>query len=360
MKNRLHLSFVTLLIFLLSMTSAMQAQVVVEARMDTASILIGEQVQVKLKCSVNANQQVTFPLFQPQQELTKGVEVEACSPIDTVRLNDGKRLELTRRYTITSFDSALYSLPPFQVKVDGKTYMSRGNIGLKVSTVPVDTTHVDRYNGPHGVVDQPFEWTWQGLLLCLLTLVVLCVVIALAVRLSDPKLITRRVVIHPPTPAHVTAIKQIEKIKSRQQTDDAKQYYMNLTQALRSYIEKRFGFNANEMTTSEIIERLNRENNEEAISELKQVLTTADLVKFAKHTTSLTERDRNLVQAMDYVQTTKFVPKEPPRTRIEYVSLSNKQQIMWRNVMRVALWVSFVGMLALLAFNLYIMYSTFM
>ena len=113
------------------------------------------------------------------------------------------------------------------------------------------------------------------------------------------------------------------------------------------------------MTTSEIIEKLNQTNNEEAINELKQVLTTADLVKFAKHTTSLTEQDRNLVQAMDYVQTTKFVPKEPPKSRIEYVSLSNKQQIMWRNIMRVGMWVAFVGMFISLAYNLLVMYETF-
>lgn len=347
-----------LLIALFSVPYALRSQVIVEAHIDTASILIGEQVEVKLKCSVNANQQVTFPYYQPQQQLINGIEVEQCSPIDTIKLNDGKRWELVRRYTITSFDSALYSIPPFQVKVDGKNYASRGNIGLKVNTVPVDMTHVDHYNGPHDVIEQPFEWTWQDTLLCLLSVVLLGMVIALAVRLSDPKLITRRVVIRPPTPAHVTAIKQIEKIKSKP-VDDVKSYYMNLTQTLRSYIEKRFGFNANEMTTSEIIERLNQTNNEEAINELKQVLTTADLVKFAKHSTSLTEQDRNLVQAMDYVQTTKLVPKDPPKTRVEYVSLSNKQQIMWRNIMRVGMWVAFVGLLVSIAYNLLVMYETF-
>lgn len=347
-----------LLIVLLSAPFRLMSQVVVEASIDTASILIGEQVKLKLKCSVNANQKVSFPYFQSQQQLVKGVEVVECSPIDTVRIDDGKRWELVRHYTITSFDSAVYNIPPFQVKVDGKSYQSRGNIGLKVNTVAVDTTHVDRYNGPHDVVEQPFEWTWQYLLLCLLSVILLGVVIGLSVRLSDPKLITRRVVIHPPVPAHVTAIKQIEKIKGKP-VDDVKQYYMNLTQTLRTYIEKRFGFNANEMTTTEIIERLGQTNNQDAISELRQVLTTADLVKFAKHSTSLSEQDRNLVQAMDYVQTTKLEPKEPPKSRIEYVSLSNKQQILWRNIMRIVMWVAFVLLLALTAYNAYMMYVTF-
>lgn len=359
MRQKKYLYPFLLVILLLSATIGARAQVVVEAKLDTASILIGEQVQVRLKCSANANQSVVFPTYQPQQELTKGVEVVLCSAVDTVKLNDGKRLELTRRYTITSFDSALYSLPPFQVKVDGKNYASRGAIGLKVNTVPVDTTHIDRYNGPHAVIEQPFEWKWQGFILCITTVVMLFLVVAISVRLSDPKLITRRIVIPPPTPAHVTAISEIEKMKSRHDDDDVKQYYMNLTQTLRIYIEKRFGFNANEMTTSEIIAHLNQTNNEEAIADLKQVLTTADLVKFAKHTASLTERDRNLMQAMDYVQTTKFIPKEPVLPRVEYVSLSNKQQIVWRNILRVTVWGLFVGMLSLLCYNLYVLYVTF-
>lgn len=359
-KLTLHIKFrfALIIVSLFSVFVSSHAQVVAEAQMDTTSILIGQQVRVRVKCSANSNQKIDFPYFQPQQELTHGVEVVYNSQLDTLRLNDGKRIQLTRYYTITSFDSAVYKLPPFQIKVDGKTYATRGSLGLKVNTVEVDTTHVDKFNGPHDVIDQPFEWSWQMLLLALGALVALCVALAIGIRLSDPRLITRRVVIHPPVPAHVTALKDIDHIK-KNPAADSKQYYMELTSTLRTYIEKRFGFSAREMTTSEIIEHLNQDGNEEAINELKSVLVTADLVKFAKHSPSLPEQDRNLVQALDYVQSTKLQPQQLPQPRVEYQSLSNKQQIVWRNIMRVLLVLLTALFIALTAYNLWLAYSTF-
>lgn len=338
--------------------STLCAQVLVEAHTDTASILIGEQIQMRVKCTVNAGQKVKFPSYSPQQQIVQGVEVVSNGSIDTLVLNNGKRLELTRRYTITSFDSAMYQIPPFKVEVDGKTYASRNSVGLKVSTVAVDLQHPEKFNGPHAVVEQPFEWSWTMWLCALLCVAMLAAVVALAVRLTDPKLITRRVIINPPTPAHITAINNIEQIK-RKPADDVKLYYMELTEALRSYIEKRFGFNAKEMTTNEIVRHLYETNNEEAMTELKSVLETADLVKFAKHKTTLTEQDQSLMSAMSYVQTTKQEPQELPKPRVVYESLSNKQQIRWRNVMHVMMWILGIGTLALWTWTAYMAYCCF-
>lgn len=338
--------------------STLCAQVIVEAHTDTASILIGEQIQMRVKCTVNAGQKVKFPSYSPQQQIVQGVEVVGNGSIDTLVLNNGKRLELTRRYTITSFDSAMYQIPPFKVEVDGKTYASRNSVGLKVSTVAVDLQHPEKFNGPHAVVEQPFEWSWTMWLCALLCVAMLAAVVALAVRLTDPKLITRRVIINPPTPAHITAINNIEQIK-RKPADDVKLYYMELTEALRTYIEKRFGFNAKEMTTNEIVRHLYETNNEEAMTELKSVLETADLVKFAKHKTTLTEQDQSLMSAMSYVQTTKQEPQELPKPRVVYESLSNKQQIRWRNVMHVVMWLLGIGTLALWTWTAYMAYCCF-
>lgn len=338
--------------------STLCAQVIVEAHTDTASILIGEQIQMRVKCTVNAGQKVKFPSYSPQQQIVQGVEVVGNGSIDTLVLNNGKRLELTRRYTITSFDSAMYQIPPFKVEVDGKTYASRNSVGLKVSTVAVDLQHPEKFNGPHAVVEQPFEWSWTMWLCALLCVAMLAAVVALAVRLTDPKLITRRVIINPPTPAHITAINNIEQIK-RKPADDVKLYYMELTEALRTYIEKRFGFNAKEMTTNEIVRHLYETNNEEAMTELKSVLETADLVKFAKHKTTLTEQDQSLMSAMSYVQTTKQEPQELPKPRVVYESLSNKQQIRWRNVMHVVMCILGIGTLALWTWTAYMAYCCF-
>lgn len=336
-------------LLLLLLPLSLTAQVVVEARMDTADILIGQQVRVRVKCSADAKARVTFPTFTAGQQLTPGVEVVSNGHTDTLLTNQNRRIELTRYYTVTSFDSALYALPPFKVQVDGREYPSRGKLGLKVSIVAVDTVHVDNFRGPHNVVEQPFVWSWRPTLLSLLAVLALVLTIALVVRLTDPRLITRRVVIRPPTPPHVTALKEIEQIKQKPDPDQ-KHYYMELSETLRTYIARRFGFSAREMTTSEIIDSLCRTGNSEALTELRQMLITADLVKFAKHRPTLSEQDQSLLQALSYVQHTKLEPAEQPKPRVEYVSLSNKRQIAWRNVMRVAALVLFILALALSAY----------
>lgn len=350
------LQLVVTLLFTLPCTAI--GQVSVEAKLDTADILIGEQVQLEVKCAVNAKQKVNFPFFQPQQELTPGVEVIYNGRIDTVWSNNKQRIELSRKYTITAFDSALYAIPPFKISIDGKEYASRGNIGLKVSTVAVDTVHIDKFSGPHGAVDMPFEWSWRITLWALLGMFTAFITLALCTRLSDPRLITRKVVINPPIPAHVTAIDDIQRIKSQTEADP-KVYYTQLTETLRTYIEKRFGFNAKEMTTSEIIDELCATDNLDSLNELKDILMKADLVKFAKLSTSLPEQDRSLVQALNFVQTTKIEPQEQPKPRIEYVTLSGNKQHHLRLMMSLAAATTTALTLGIMAYVIYDLYCCF-
>lgn len=336
----------------------MQAQVVVEAKLDTAYILIGDQVRLNVTCKAGSRQRVDFPYYQPQEELTPGIEVVDNGRTDTVVIDGGRRVSLTRHYTITSFDSALYTLPPFKVKVDGKEYASAGGIGLKVNTVEVDTVHVDRFRGPHAVVDSPFVWSWKPTLFALAAWLSALAFVVLLIRRSDPRLITRKIVIPPPTPAHVTALRGIEQIKQKGRSN-AKTYYMELTDTLRNYIQQRFGFSAKEMTTQEIIDELCANEHEGALRELQDVLITADLVKFAKHTTSLSEQDRSLVQALDYVQTTKYVPAVPPQPHIEYVAFNARNQRRLRLAMTIGTYATGILSLGLSSAVIYYLYTCF-
>lgn len=323
--KRFRAFFLSIVAALAAVSFEAEAQVVVNARLDTALIRIGEQVQLTVKCNAGAKQRVDFPQFAPTEELAPGVEVVSAGAVDTLVQSGGKRYELTRRYTITSFDSAVYTLPPIAVLVDGKSYKSRQQLGLKVNTVPVDTVHLDRFPGPHAAVMPAFVWQPKQLAMSLLVLSLLVVAAALAVRLSDKRPITKRVVIAPPTPPHIPAVSKIEELKQTM-TEDTKAYYMRLTDTLRTYIEQRFGINAREMTTAEIVDHLTAEGNLEALRELKNVLITADLVKFAKFETSVAEQDKSWVEALDFVRATKLEPVEQPKPRVEYVSLDARNQ----------------------------------
>ena len=98
-------------------------------------------------------------------------------------------------------------------------------------------------------------------------------------------------------PPHQKALNEIENLKkvNFESTDDQKEYYTKLTKALRKYIKERFGFNAMEMTSSEIIMHLKANGDESMMNELQELFMTADLVKFAKYSSLLNEKDINFI-----------------------------------------------------------------
>ena len=76
-------------------------------------------------------------------------------------------------------------------------------------------------------------------------------------RFFDNKPIIRKVKVEPKLPPHQLAMQEIERIKNEKvwQKGEPKEYYTELTDALRTYIKDRFGFNALEMTSTEIIDK---------------------------------------------------------------------------------------------------------
>lgn len=317
--RELNLSF---LLCLLAFSVKAQ-NVTVDANIDSLQLFIGQQAKIKLEVSYDANQKMRLPVFN--DTIIAGVEVVDIAKPDTQFLNDKKRLLITQEYTITSFDSALYYLPPFEVLVDNKPYHSK-SLALNVLSVPVDTLHPDQFFGPKGIMKPPFAWEdWKLIIwLSLLSIPIIILIMYLVVRYNDNKPIIRTIKIEPKLPPHQMAMKEIERIKMEKnwQKGDAKAYYTELTDTIRTYIKNRFGFNALEMTSSEIIDRLLQEKDQKLIEELKTLFQTADLVKFAKHNPLINENDMNLVNAIDFINQTKVeidpnVKPQPTEITIE-------------------------------------------
>ncbi|WP_321480279.1 BatD family protein [uncultured Bacteroides sp.] len=309
--------------FLFCLSNKIFAQsVTVQATIDSLQILIGEQANIELQVAMNKNQKAIFPVLS--DTLVKGVEIVDIAKPDTQYLNNNQRLLITRKYTVTSFDSALYYLPPLEVKVDNKTYKSKP-LALKVYSMQADTLHPDHFFGQKAIMKAPFAWEdWWGLIICsLLALPLLALLIYLIIRIRDNKPIIRRVKVEPKIPPHQQAMNEIERIKGEKiwQKGLAKEYYTELTDAIRSYIKGRFDFNALEMTSTEIIDQLLEIDKTEDISDLKILFQTADLVKFAKHNPDINENDANLINAIDFINETKVVEEEqkPQPTEITIV-----------------------------------------
>lgn len=312
-----------LLFFLLTVNKVFAQSVTVEAKIDSLQILIGEQAKIELQVALDANQRVVFPVYT--DTIVRGVEVLDVSKPDTQFLNNRQRLLISQEYTITSFDSALYYLPPMVVDVDNKKYTSNA-LALKVYSIPVDTLNPEVFFGQKEVMKPEFVWEdWYGLIACsLISIPLLILLVYLIMRIKDNKPIIRKVKVEPKLPPHQAALQQIERIKTEKvwQKGDSKEYYTQLTDTIRTYIRDRFGFNALEMTSSEIIERLLEDNDKNALKDLKELFQTADLVKFAKHNPLMNENDANLVNAIEFVDETKIpedINAKPQPTEITII-----------------------------------------
>ena len=305
---------VVIVIILLISFIRLSAQVSVEARIDSIEMFVGQQVHVTLTATAKENAKVEFPQFQPTQYITPGVEVLGSRELEKQPQDNGF-VARSVVYTMTSFDDTLYYLPPMTVKIDGKPYKSK-SLALKVLTIEVDTTNVDQFFGPKDVQSNPFQWSdWSlSFWLSVLMLVLMAIGYYLYLRLRDNKPIITHIRIVKRLLPHQKAMQEIEQIKADKMvtSENSKEYYTKLTDTLRKYIEERYGFNAMEMTSSEIIEHLTATQDEKALSELRHLFLTADLVKFAKYSTLINENDMNLVNAIEFINQTKLenVPVE--------------------------------------------------
>ena len=338
--------------------SQARAQVVVEQTVDSVGILIGEQAHLRLEVTMPKGARLEWPTLQPNQNVTPGVEVVAVADGKTVETGKEQQ-KACRVYTITSFDESLYALPALPVKVNGKTYRG-GTSALKVITVDVDTLHPNQYYPPKDVQDNPFLWSeWRPFLwLSVLTLALALLVFYLFVRLRENKPIITKLRIVRHVPAHQRALSAIEKIKAErmQQSEDQKAYYTQLTDTLRKYIQERFGFNAMEMTSSEIIGRLQENGDKKMLDELRELFTTADLVKFAKYSTLINENDLNLVNAVNFIDETKQDEQETVEKIAPKLSENDQKVKKNRVTLKGLLWALGTIIVALVAYVGYHVY----
>ena len=322
----------------------MSAQnVTVDAQIDSVQRLIGQQAKIKIEVTANSDSRIVMPTFD--KEIVEGVEIVHKAEPDTLYLNDRKRMEITDVYTVTSFDSALYMIPAFEILVDGDPYYTR-ELALAVYMMPIDTTNLDSFFGPKDIWHTSLMWDdcKESFWLFIAFVLFVSAFVWVLVRYLNNKPIIRIVKVTPKLPPHVVALNEIERIKGDDKwrvAGHSKEYYTELTDTIRAYMNERFGFNAMEMTTSEIVENLMRVSDKDTIKELEELLVMADLVKFAKFEPPMNENDRNMVSAIEFVNKTKATDVEenpqPTEKKIVNKRSARSKRILLASVVLLAL-----------------------
>lgn len=333
------------------------AQVHVEAKLDSMVILIGQQARMTVDVTAPKGAKVVFPTYKRSQYITPGVEVlsqQLGTPVE-----EGGAVHHRKSYVLTSFDEHLYSIRGINVSVNGKRYPAN-LLALKVLTVDVDTLHPEKFFPPKDVQDNPFSWAeWQPLFVCAFIIVLLAAAFFyLVVRLKQNKPIITRIRIVKHVPPHQKALNAIDKLKRDKMvsSDDQKTYYTLLTDTIRQYIQERFGFNAKEMTSSEILCRLQQNGDQKMLDELRELFLTADLVKFAKYSTLLNENDLNLVNAVNFIDQTKQENLPTEEKIVPTLSDDDKRTRNSRMTIKTVMYVLGAAVAALVAYVAYHIY----
>lgn len=299
-----------------------------DVSIDSAAILIGEQTVLHLTVTTDKDKAVRVVI--PPDTLMRGVEVLSVSqPDSSVIEND--RLLIKQDILVTSFDSSLYLLPPFKA-IDGTDTVYSGQVALKVSTVPVNADKPDEFNDIKQVWKPPFVLADYYPLIygILLTLFLICAVGYIIKRIRNRKSIIPFKNLEPKLPPHEQAIRELDEIKQQKlwQQGRNKEYYTSITDTLRKYIVDRFGVNAMEMTSGEILAVLHKQPEAAPVYEsLKQILQLSDFVKFAKMNPLPDENDLSLSNAYRFVEQTKPVVVEVTASEEEKTVETNDSNI---------------------------------
>ena len=287
-----------LLFFSLPLIGLSQTNPNITSEVDTTYIKIGDQVQWKVTVDIDSTDQVIFPEGQSFSPLET---VEAFAT-DTTRKKD--RLTLQKIYALTQFDSGAYKLPTQRIEINGVGFFT-DSLLINVETVPVDTVAQKMYDiKPLINVEKSNTDWWKYILIGLLILAVLGGLFYWFVLRKKPLTEEEKVALLPPYDRALLELKRLENSKYLIQ-DEYKEYYSELTDIVRSYLEEDAHVSALESTTDQLIDKLELlkdsgelELDSDTINQFKNILQTADLVKFAKSkpSTSVAEQDRKLVE----------------------------------------------------------------
>lgn len=191
----------------------------------------------------------------------------------------------------------------------GQHYLHIGSdsVLLTVNDVAnVDTTKTE-IKDIANIFKQPYTFgeiaSVVGIVLGIMALIAAAIYIIKRIREHKPIIAIPQA---PPLPADVRALNALDNLRQRQlwQQGMVKEYHTELTDILRNYLEETYHIQSTEMTTDQTLDafRSSSAYTSDAEQMLRQVLQTADMVKFAKSEPLPHQHDLSLSQSINFVK----------------------------------------------------------
>ena len=297
--------------------------IIVSAAIDSATLYIGDQTNVHLQATCDASEVVQMPVYG--ENLQPEIEIVERTGVDTTRLSDG-RYQLSQTLTVTSFKDSLFYINPLPFVSGEDTFWSEGMMLNVIQPFEIDTTLAITDIKP--IAKAPI-WVWGIIRWILLALLLIGLGIGsyfLYVFIGKRKGVIPEAPKEPARPAEEVALEKLDRIKEEKiwQQGQVKEYHTELTDVVREYIGSRFDIRSSEKTSDETLRAIKpvltgkdsafSSQHSDLYEKLRKMLSLADLVKFAKWTTTPDENENALRTAYEFVQET--TPQAEPEPEI--------------------------------------------
>ena len=269
-------------------------------KLDSTTIMIGDQTVLSIEKT---------KIYPSLEDLTNNDIIAVRQWIDTT---DG-----TLYTALTSFEEGEHWL-----------HIGADSVMLTVNDVSgVDTTTAN-IRDIANIMNQPYTFGEIVRALAFFWLfwavVALTVLIWLRFKKKKPLISVPQA---PPLPPDTRALQRLENLRQQQlwQQGLVKEYYTELTDTVRVYLEESYGIQSTEMTTDQTLDSFHNcpAYSDHNASTLSQILQNADMVKFAKSTPQPYQHDLSLNQAIEFIKNTAaMTPKEEPSDAENNVSPS--------------------------------------
>jgi hypothetical protein len=266
-------SITLLIVSVLISVLAQSQQTAVKASVDKKTILIGEQINLRIEADIPGNQPIRFFHVDSLPHF----EILEQQRIDTADTDGGTGLSQVIR--ITSWDSGHWVIPQFELGGS----MATDSIGIDVGYTPFDTAQP--YHDIKAIIEvkpeavEKKDWKWKWIIIGAL---IFLAQVYILIRGMMHKQKEPEIIIQVPLDVYKTALAELEKLKKEK--TDARIYYTRLVDIFRTYIHDKKGIHSMQQTTDDLVLQLRElKLAKEQFDRLAQSLRMSDFVKFAKY-----------------------------------------------------------------------------
>ena len=324
------LKLIIFLLIILGFNVKARSEVMVTAKLDSVNVLMGKLTTLHLEVVKDIDKPGDFPLFRDADKMNgyvgvcgDSVELRLSIQTDTVNIGSG-RMQINYSVPVQAFDSGTYRLPRFEYVVGKDT--ARSNY-LTFNVVPVNVTADDPIAGfaPVAEPENPkfYDFVPDWILdFWWIFIVLVLAIIAFMWAMRRYKTMGSILPVKPELTPYEKAIISLSELKEKKLWEQGmeKEYFTDLTDILRIYLQGRFGINAMEMTTRQINDTLRNSDLKDKKNYIKDVLDIADFVKFAKVRPLPEDNIGSYEKALKFVEETKPEEKETNANKDDDIS----------------------------------------